>query len=241
MGKIDDILAGKQDEQISEVTGEDALKHLVGEGAKYATVEEMAKGMLNGQLHISQIEKENATYRDTSTQTKGIDDILAALKGTKDLDDGTHQDEDTHHNGDSDELSVTEQITAAFAQRDAKTVGQAEDANLIKVTDELSKLYGSNALDVFHKVGNDLGLDLESLAKKSPAAVMKLVADARPASNNNLGLQQSTHFTDVTQVQGGVMNQTAIAKLYKEGKLDRYEKISLENKMLTQLGGEFFK
>ncbi len=242
MGKIDDILAGKQDQQISEVTGEDALKHLVGEGAKYATVEEMAKGMLNGQLHISQIEKENAGFRDSDTKTKGIDDILAALKGTKDLDDGNHHDDDTHHKGGSDELSVAEQITAALAQRDANTAGKAEDANVTKVIDDLGKLYGDKALDVYQEVGKEMGLDLEALAKKSPAAVMKLVADARPASNNNQGLPQSSHNTDLTQVQGGVMNQTAINKQFAEGKLSRYEKIALENEMLTKLGGtEYFK
>jgi hypothetical protein len=243
MGKIDDILAGKQDQQISEVTGEDALKHLVGDGAKYATVEEMAKGMLNGQLHISQIEKENAGFRDTSTQAKGIDDILAALKGQQQPPtDGNQLPADQQKPAGSDEPTVAEQITAALATRDANTVTQAEDANVVKVIDDLAKIYGDKALDVYQAVGKEMGLDLESLAKKSPAAVMKLVADARPAANNNSGLPQSSHNTDLTQVQGGVMNQTAINKQFAEGKLSRYEKIALENEMLTKLGGtEYFK
>lgn len=242
MGKIDDILAGNKDSAMNEISGEDALKHLVGEGAKYATVEEMAKGMLNGQVHISQIEKENATFRDTSTQAKGIDDILAALKGTQqNSDDGNHQHDDNHDKGGSDELSVAEQIKAALAQRDANTATQAEDANVTKVIDDLGKLYGDKALDVYQEVGKEMGLDLEALAKKSPAAVMKLVADARPASNNNSGLPPSSHNNGVLQVQEGVMNKTAIDKQFKEGKLSRHEKIALENEMLTKLGDEFFK
>lgn len=241
MGKIDDILAGNADQAMNDISGEDAMKHLVGEGAKYATVEDMAKAMLNGQVHISQIEKENATFRDTSTQAKGIDDILAALKGTKDSDDGNHHDDDNHHKGGSDELSVAEQIKAALEQRDANTAAQAEDANVVKVIDDLGKLYGDKALDVYQAVGKEMGLDLEALAKKSPAAVMKLVADARPASNNNSGLPQSSHNNGVAQVQGGVMNQSAIKKQFDEGKLSRNEKITLENEMLTKLGSEFFK
>lgn len=242
MGKIDDILAGNKDSAMNEISGDDALKHLVGEGAKYATVEDMAKGMLNGQVHISQIEKENATFRDTSTQAKGIDDILAALKGQQQPPtDGNQPPADQQKPAGSDEPTVAEQIKAALEQRDANTVTQAEDANVVKVIDDLGKLYGDKALDVYQAVGKEMGLDLEALAKKSPAAVMKLVADARPASNNNQGLPPSSHNNSVPQVQGGVMNQSAIKKLFEEGKLSRNEKITLENEMLTKLGSEFFK
>lgn len=241
MGKIDDILAGNKDSAMNEISGDDALKHLVGEGAKYATVEDMAKGMLNGQVHISQIEKENATFRDTSTQAKGIDDILAALKTQQPPTDGNQPPADQQKPAGSDGPSVSEQITAALEQRDANTAAQAEDANVVKVIDDLGKLYGDKALDVYQAVGKEMGLDLEALAKKSPAAVMKLVADARPASNNNQGLPPSSHNNDVPQVQGDVMNHAAIKKLFEEGKLSRNEKITLENEMLTKLGSEFFK
>jgi len=241
MGKIDDMLANKQNDQIADVTGEDALKHMVGEGAKYATVEDLAKAALNGQVHISKIEQENATLRDSTDKAKGIDDILAALKGTqhKDEDDGNHQHADQHDKDGSNEVSVADQIKAALEQRDANTVNKAEDANVVMVIDDLSKIYGDKALDVYQAVGKEMGLDLEALAKKSPAAVMKLVADARPASNTS-GLPQSTQTFTQEPISGGVMNQSAIAKQFKEGKLDRYQKIALENEMLTTLGADKF-
>lgn len=241
MGKIDDLLADKQKDQIADVTGEEALKHMVGEGAKYATVEDLAKAALNGQVHISKIEQENASLRDTSDKAKGIDDILAALKGQqhKDDDDGNHQHDDNHDKGDSNELSVEDQITAAFAKRDQGDVVKKEDGNLNETVDLLAKAYGDKANEVLTKVGQTLGIDMEALAKKSPQAVMKLVADARPASNTN-DLPPSTQYGNLQQITGGVMTKSAIAKQFKEGKLDRYQKISLENEMLTQLGAEKF-
>lgn len=240
MGKIDDLLSGKQDDALADVTGEDALKHLVGEGQKYATVEDMAKGMLNGQVHIGKLEKENSTFRDATTQAKGIDDILAALNGKKtNEDDDNHQHQDHDDKGDSAKLSVEDQIAAAFTKRDDDAVKVKEDANLNSTVDELSKLYGDKALETFNKVGKDLGIDLEALAKKSPAAVMKLVSEARPAEQTS-GLPQSTQMNTTTQVNGGVMNQAAIGKLYKEGKLNRDQKITLENQMFTQLGSDKF-
>jgi hypothetical protein len=241
MGKIDELLANKQNDQIAEITGEEALKHMVGEGAKYATVEDLAKAALNGQVHISKIEQENASLRDTSDKAKGIDDILAALKGQqhKDEDDGNHQHDDNHDKGGSDELSVADQITAAFAKRDQGQVAKQEDGNLIETVDLLSKAYGDKANEVLAKVGQTLGIDMEALAKKSPQAVMKLVADARPASDTN-GLPPSTHMDTQQPSAGGVMTKSAIATLYKAGKLDRYQKIALENEMFTKLGAEKF-
>lgn len=241
MGKIDDMLANKQNDQIAEVTGEDALKHMVGDGAKYATVEDLAKAALNGQVHISKIEQENATLRDSTDKAKGIDDILAALKGTQhqQATDDTHPPADQQKPGGSDEVSVADQIKAALEQRDANTVNKAEDANVVKVIDDLAKIYGDKALDVYQQVGKEMGLDLEALAKKSPAAVMKLVADARPASNTS-GLPQSTQTFTQEPISGGVMTKSAIEKQFKEGKLDRYAKIALENEMLTQLGSDKF-
>lgn len=242
MGKIDDLLANKQNDQIADVTGEDALKHMVGEGAKYATVEDLAKAALNGQVHISKIEQENANLRDSTDKAKGIDDILAALKGSqhKDEDDGNHLTADQQKPGGSDEVSIADQITAAFAKRDQGQVDKKEDANLVEVVDLLAKAYGDKANEVYAQVGKDLGIDMEALAKKSPQAVMKLVADARPASNTS-GLPQSTqHLNDDVTFTGGVMTKDAIAIQFKAGKLDRYQKIALENEMLTKLGADKF-
>lgn len=240
MGKIDDILAGRQDTALTEVTSEEALKHLVGDDAKYATVEDMAKAMLNGQLHISQIEKENAEFRDSTNKAKGVEDILAAIAAQKAPAEGTPPVIDQLPVVDSEKLTVAEQITAALAKRDEGRVEAQADDNVNKVITDLEKLYGKDALVIYQAVGKNLGLDLSDLARKSPEAVMKLVADARPASTNNTGLQSSTHTTATPQVQAGVLNSTAIDKMFSEGKLSRHEKIALENEMLTLMGRDFF-
>lgn len=239
--KIDELLANKQNDQIADVTGEDALKHMVGEGAKYATVEDLAKAALNGQMHISKIEQENATLRDSTEKAKGVDDILAALKGQQEPapTDGNHQPADQQKPGGSDEVSIADQIAAAFATRDQGQVDQKEDANLIETVDLLATTYGDKANEVYTQVGKDLGIDMEALAKKSPQAVMKLVADARPASNTS-GLPQSTHNNTQQPIAGGVMTKSVIAQQFKDGKLDRYQKIALENEMLTTLGADKF-
>ncbi len=240
MGKIDDLLANKQNDQIADITGAEALEHMVGEGKKYATAEDLAKAALNGQVHISKIEQENATLRDTSTSAKGIDDILAALKGQQQPPtDGNQLPADQQKPAGSDEPTVAEQIAAAFAKRDQGQVDQKEDANLNETVELLAKQYGDKATAVYAQVGHDLGIDMEALAKKSPQAVMKLVNDARPASNTN-GLPQSSQTYTQEPLAGGVMTKTVIDKMFKEGKLDRNQKIVLENEMFTKLGRDKF-
>ena len=235
-----DVKHTSQDD-LSELTGEEALASLVGEGKKYATTEEMAKGMAYGQQHITKIEQENSELRDSATKAKGVDDILEAMKGqqTGKLDDDQHHD-DTHDKG-SNQPDVQALIDGAFEKRDARTQADKEEANKKAVITKLSAKYGvGKASEIYNKVGDDLGINLDELAAKSPDAVMKLVADARPAHATDSGLPASTHRTSITSGETGILNKTAIDKMFKAGQIDVNKKHQLENKMLTELGPEEF-
>lgn len=238
MGTIDDILAGQQNDKLANVTGEQALEHMVGENAKYKTVEDLAKAALSGQLHISDLENENKVFRDNQDKSKGIDDILAALNGNKDKDEdhGNHQDDDNHQKGGEEQISIADQIAAAFKSRDDKTDASTAAANQAQVAADIAKAFGDNAGKMFDKVGKELGIDLNELAKKSPQAVLKLVADARPASN-------TTDFNSTVNQEHSHNDNTreSIAAQYKAGTIDRYQKITLENEALTRLGDKYFE
>ncbi len=228
-------------DDLSKMTGEEALASLVGEGKKYATAEEMAKGMAYGQQHITTLEQENSSLRDSATKAKGVDDILEAMKGQQpgNLDDDQHHD-DTHDKG-SNQPDVQALIDGAFEKRDARTQADKEAANRKDVIRQLSEKYGvAKASGIYNKVGNDLGISLDDLASKSPDAVMKLVADARPAHATDSGLPVSTHRTSITDGETGILNRTAIEKMFKAGQIDMDKKHQLENKMLTELGPEEF-
>lgn len=237
MGTIDDILAGNQTDKLANVTGEQALEHMVGENAKYKTVEDLAKAALSGQLHISDLENENKGFRDSQDKNKGIEDILAALKGQQQQEhDGNHHDDDNHQKGGDEQPSVADQIAAALQTRDNNAANGVAEANQAQVATEVQKLYGDNAGKMFDKAAKDLGLDLNELAKKSPQAVLKLVADARPASN-------TTDFNSTVNTEHSRNDSTreSIAAQYKAGTIDRYQKIAMENEALTRLGDKYFE
>lgn len=233
-------LFGNEQNNLDSMTGEDALASLVGEGKKYATAEEMAKGMFHSQQHIGTLEQENAGMRDTANKAKGVDDILAALKGQQQQPAGDNQPPADQQEQGPASASVEDLIAQAFDARDAKSRISQEETNKQSVIDSLAKTYGHQASQVYAAVASDLGLDLDQLAAKSPAAVLKLVAQARPAQATN-GLPASTHQTQMGQHTSGVLNQRAINQMYADGKIKNLsEKHRIENEQLTSLGSAKF-
>ena len=233
----ENTLFSEQDNQDQELTGADALKSLVGEGQKYTTVEELAKAALHGQKHIARLEQEAATLRDSSLKAKGVDDILAALKGQADAGERNQQSQDPGRA--EPPVDISSLVTAEFEKRDAVARTAVGDANRQKVVAALSAKYGAKAGEVYAATGQQLGVDLDELARKSPDAVMKLVADARPASNAGSQLPAGTRMSP-HELTTGVVGRQAIKALYDAGKIKRHEKITLENRMYTQLGADVY-
>lgn len=237
-------LFGQQQQQAPEVTGADALAELVGEGKKYATVEDLAKGMVHGQHHIGTLEQETATLREQSGTAKSVEDVLAAIKGMSPQQTQEQiADQQPAQQQQQGELTVAEQIAAAFSERDQLSVTQTEDQNRATLIADLGTKYGAEAATLYAQVGNDLGLNLDELAGKSPAAVMKLIADARPAPQQNLSQALPNGQSQQQQQQlqqSGVLNQTAIKALHASGKISLSEKHRMENQQLTALGDRAF-
>lgn len=237
-----DVKPTVKDDQ-HELTGEEALASLVGEGKKYATTEDMAKGMAYGQQHITILEQENSSLRDSAIKAKGVDDILKAMKGQQNGNLDVDQNHDDNHDDGSKPPDVQALIDATLAKRDAGVLADKEEANKKDVVRQLSEKYGpAKASEIYNKVGDDLGINLDDLAAKSPDAVMKLVADARPVHATDSGLPPSSHHAPLNMGNQGILNKEAIDKMYTAGQIKLHEKHQLENQMLTELGpDEFWK
>ena len=235
-------LFGQHQQQAPEVTGEAALADLVGDGKKYATVEDLAKGMVHGQFHIGTLEQETASLREQSGTAKSVEDVLAAIKGMSPQ-QSQEPAADPQQAPAKSELTVAEQITAAFQARDQQSVANTEDQNRATLIKDLGVKYGADAEMLYSKVGNDLGINLDELAGKSPAAVMKLIADARPAPqiNHSQALPNGQNIPEQPQGGGqGVLNQSAIKQMYVDKKITMAQKHEMENRQLTLLGSNAF-
>ncbi len=223
----------------NELTGEDSLKLLVGEGCKYATVEELAKGMVHGQTHITKLEGEATTLRDLQTKQTSIDDILKAVRdagSTNQQQEDNQQQTDQSTTDSGEKVSITQQIEDALATHDR---GNQAAANVKRVTDSLVKVLGSRTNEVYTKVGNELGVNLDELAKTSPDAVIKLCTGQGQTAQQQGGLPPST-FTHVTPTGGDALDYKGIQVLYAAGGMSREKKFELEQSQALKLGSTFF-
>ena len=223
----------------TELSGEDALKLLVGENAKYATAEELAKAMVHSQNHITTLESEATTYKDAQAKQTSIDDILAAIKTGQSTNNVTPDDNlkpaDQQTPGTS-EVDITKTVQEALA---AQTRTQSAEANTQRVTDTLGKALGVRANEVYSKVGKDLGVDLDELSKTSPEAVIRLCTGQGQPNQQHNNLPASTTHAAPTSL-GGELDYKGIQELYKKGGMSKDQKFRLEQQQAQKLGSAFF-
>ena len=220
----------------TELTGADALKLLVGEGAKYGTAEDLAKAMVHSQNHITNLEQEATTFKDAQTKQTSIDDILAAIKSP----DNTQQRDDNQQQPDpavkdTQTVDIATQIKNAL---EAQTQSNNAVSNTKHVTDSLSKALGVRANEVYTKVGQELGVNLDELAKTSPEAVIKLCTGQGQAAPQNSNLPRGNHNEQTPA--GGELDYKGIQALYKAGGMSREKKFELEQSQALRLGDKFF-
>ncbi len=221
----------------NELSGEDSLKLLVGEGKKYATVEDMAKGMVHGQSHITKLESEATTLREDAQKQTSIDEILAAVKANGDTQQSEQQQE--HQPVEKpDTVDIATQIKNALAEQ-AQT--NSAETNVQQVTDSLSKSLGARAGEVYAQVGKELGVDLDELSKTSPLSVIKLCTGQQTITPQTGDLTQSQHSNHLTQqTLTSELTYASIQELNAKGGMSREQKFTLEMENALAMGDRFF-
>lgn len=228
--------------QPAEVSGADALKLLVGEGCKYATVEDLAKAMVHGQNHINTLQDENAQLRDAAQKQQTVEEMLKEIREASLQPPQEQQQQPTDQQPPAtpeQQPDVNELIKAALAERDARTQAQ-KNADAVK--EAIAQKLGDRAAEVYRATGDKLGVDLDKLSSESPQAVINLVLGQQTGAPNASGLSGG-HNRDLGSEQPGghPMSKKAIQSRFDKGEISRHEKIRLENEGLTQLGADFWK
>ena len=138
----DKSVEGTLDATKSGDTTQGALATLVGEGRKYKTVEDLAKGYLNADEHIEVLKNDNAALKTDVAKGKTINEVLERIE------QGRKQTGDT--------TSVAQKaISAEDIERlvDARLTGRetarTRDANISKAEAALVAKFGEKAKTVY--------------------------------------------------------------------------------------------
>lgn len=153
----------------NELSAEEALGALVGEGKKYATPQELAKAMLHAQTHISVIESENADLRSRSDNSKAIQEALERLTS------GQHQQQaPAPDQSKAPDVDVAKTVQELLADELGK---REQAANRQQVIQHFKQEFGGKAGEMFGTMAKELGFTVEQLenyAATNPQALIGL-------------------------------------------------------------------
>jgi len=143
------------------------VSELVGQGKKYATVEDALKSVPHAQSHIKTLEEElqavKAELEKRRTAEQLLDEIKSGIKSTEPP-SASPITPDT----------VSQLVEQAFAKRQASEVSAR---NVEQVTTTFSDKFGEKAEEVYIALAKENNLsvaELNMLSKTSPAVVLKL-------------------------------------------------------------------
>lgn len=223
MSRMFDQDNAQQQEQPENKSAQEIFEELVGEGKKYSSPEELAKAYFHANSHISKLEQENEQYRVKTQAAKSVDEILAQLQqrgsdADKMADEATPESKPERTNDDVESL-VQKALEAKLKERDSA-------GNQKQVAAKLREKFGDAAGKVFDEKSKELGLDLESLAGQSPAAVLSifgLTGGSRASSQLPVSGDTTSHADNVPE-QG---TRAYAEYMYDKGKISRAEKYRL--------------
>lgn len=163
------------------------LTTLVGEGKKFKTVEDLAKGKLEADNFIEQLKKEKAELH-AALQSKATE-----AKVQETIQETTQTNTKASVGEDNLRTLVAQTVQNLFAEQEVQS-------NIVTVNKKLQEVYGDNAAKKVADRAAELnvGVDfLKSVAAKSPSAFYKLL-DTTQAQAPSGGVAQSTVTTPIS-------------------------------------------
>ena len=178
-------------EQSTETTGDFQSKY-VGEGKKYATLDEALKATEFAQNHIAKLETENEQLRQIEQRENAVADILAQIEANK-----------TNGNVAATGVDLSEVEKILDSKLDAREQQSVMTSNIKSVDAKMKSMFGDKAKDEMIAKGRELGLSIEQMqntASKSPNAFMAWFGGKGVAGNVSLKSDVNTQRLEETPV-----------------------------------------
>lgn len=175
----DDLLGGPDDNLEVDPT-KNYLEELVGEGRKFKTPEELARGKYEADMTIKLFERrqdelrnENLRLRDQALAGAKLQDVIDRLD-TQRLSNSEHT---PAKEADDKPVIDFDELDKRFdAKIKAHELTQKQDSNFQTVVSKLQEQHGNNYKAVLKQQADSLGLsteDVNALARKSPDAFFR--------------------------------------------------------------------
>ena len=199
---------------------------LVGEGKKFTSDEEMAKGKVESDAFIIKLQNEQAELREELDKRLSAEETLARIQETSKT-----SNENTSQVSADNVTDLVKQTVQQMSEDETAKV------NVMKADSILAAKYGDKRGEVVAAKAKELGVTLEFLedtAAKSPSAFLGMMGETTPAQPTpNAAVNGSVNTDAMSQVNAGPKDDSyaSFETLRKENPKE-YFKPETQNKML---------
>lgn len=165
------------------------FEQLVGEGKKFGSPEDLAKGKMESDRFINKLTQENEQLRELIKTIEQKDKEMEARAAILNQLNGNPEPQDPQPRAPTQQPQA-KGLTEADVARLIEEVNQSKvaNANLQSVDQALVKQFGAEAPNVVKAKAAELGIsvdDLKALASKSPGAFYQMVGVDTASSGNS--------------------------------------------------------
>ena len=199
---MNDTLLGAVDQLPPQLDpNKDYLPELVGEGKKFKTPQELARGKYESDLYIKtlthqldELRNDHLKLREDYTSRAKLEDLIGQLEGKAQQNLNSEQPKLKEIDKPGIDPKEIESLVSSKIQEYELTKRQQENFNSVRV--KLQEQFGDNYQNVLKQQIAELGLseeDVNALAKKSPNAFFRTLGiDTQSKTNftNNLNSSQ---------------------------------------------------
>lgn len=218
---------------------------LVGEGKKFKSVDDLARGKVEADAFIERLKGELSGLRDELNSRTRLDEIVEKLSKPKAEDTNQNQNNQT---GDDDskpaalDASKIEELVTAKLQ-EAERRKKAAD-NLAFVKSELHKKFGNTYPTKLTEVADQLGMskeDISAMAAATPQVLLRLF-DGPAKTEDGFAPPRSVVNADLGDTRTGDRTKAYYDSIKKQDAA-RYWSVEVQNAMhkdAIRLGEKFF-
>ena len=210
-----------KDPVVDETTS--LVDQLVGEGKKFKTPEDLAKGKVEADRFIESLKRENEGMRQDLNARLKMEDLIEKLKNSKPT-DTNQQPTGSNEQPLGDQLQISPKDIEQLLDdklKERETQRQME-SNRNLVIGELSKVYGPDYGKVVQDKANELGVSVsffQDMVDKQPRAFLKLMDTTKKPSTppvNPNPFRTSVNTSAIDSKNSGQKDWNYYEKMRKE-------------------------
>ena len=208
----------------TEVKSEEGyLSKIVGDGNKYANVEELAKGAIHGNEYIQKLETEMSELRGELDKRVTAEEMVQQVKRETAEQQALAQKTLENTTPQLDDERLSQLISTTIEQKNTQQVAQQ---NIYNVDQRMKEIYGADkAAEVVQQKANAMGVSVDKLAD--------IAASSPEMFFNAIGVSQGTGSQPTPAPTVGTTNTEAVQTMnsgQKIGKLlNNYVKQTQKN------------